>query len=126
MKGPSPNILDWIPRSFLILLVVASPWPFGSVAPRAASTLTAALLVFYGLYWAIQLLRQRNATAPHGWPWIVSGLLFVTIQSLPLPSALTAVAAPAVARAYAPLATELGASSAGSGWHPISVEPFRT
>jgi len=124
MKGPSP-ILDWIPRSFLILLVVASPWPFGSVAPRAAATLAAALLVFYGFYWAAQLLRKRNATAPYGWLWILSGLAFVAIQNLPLPSALTAVAAPAVARAYAPLGTELD-SSAGGGWHPISIEPFRT
>jgi O-antigen ligase len=128
MKGPSPKILDWIPRSFLVLLVVASPWPFGSVAPRAASTLTAALLVFYGVYWAVQLLGNRNATAPHGWLWIVSGLAFVAIQNLPLPSALTATAAPAVARAYAPLGTELdaGAASPGSRWHPISIEPFRT
>ncbi len=125
MMEPSPKTLDWIPRLFLILLVVASPWPFGSVAPRTASTLTAALVVFYGLYWAIQLLRKRNATAPHGWLWIVSGLGFVMIQNLPLPSALTAVAAPAVARAYAPLGTEVNAS-VGSGWHPISIEPFRT
>jgi len=116
---------DWIPRVFLVLLVVASPWPFGSVAPRAASTLTAALLVFYGLYWAVQLLRARNATAPHAWLWIASGLAFVAIQNLPLPSGLTAVAAPAVGRAYAPLGTELGAG-ASSGWHPISIEPFRT
>jgi O-antigen ligase len=128
MKGPSPKILDWIPRLFLIVLVVASPWPFGSVTPRAASTLTAALLVFYGLYWAVQLLRKRSATAPHGWLWILSGLAFVAIQNLPLPSALTAVAAPAVARAYAPLGTELdaGVGSADGRWHPISIEPFRT
>jgi len=127
-SGPSPKIRDWIPRFLLIFLVVASPWPFGSVAPRAASTLTAALLVFYGLYWAVQLLRERSATAPHGWLWIVSGLAFVAIQNLPLPSALTAVAAPAVARAYAPLGTELdaGVGSADGRWHPISIEPFRT
>jgi O-antigen ligase len=128
MKGPSPKILGWIPRLFLILLVVASPWPFGSVAPRAASTLTAALLVFYGLYWAVQLVRQRSATVPHGWFWIVSGLAFVAIQNLPLPSAFSAFAAPAVARAYAPLGTELdtGVGSADGRWHPISIEPFRT
>lgn len=128
MKGPSPNTLGWIPRLLLILLVVASPWPFGSVAPRAASTLIAALLVLYGLYWAIQMLRQRSVTAPHGWLWIVSGLALVAIQNLPLPSALTAVAAPAVARAYAPLGTELdaGIGSADGRWHPTSIEPFRT
>jgi O-antigen ligase len=129
-SGPFPKIRDWTPRVLLIILVVASPWPFGSVAPRAASTLTAALLVFYGLYWAVQLLRRRSATAPHGWLWIVSGLLFVTIQTLPLPSIVTSVAAPAVARVYAPLGTELDATGsvarAGSRWHPISIEPFQT
>jgi len=128
MDGPSTKTLDWISRSFLILLVVGSPWPFGSVAPKAASTLSAALLGFYGLYWAIQLLRQRSATVPPGWLWIVSGLAFIAIQNVPLPPALTALGAPAVARAYAQLATALdaGLGSADGGWHPISVEPFRT
>ncbi len=122
MKGPSPKILDWIPRFLFVLLIVASPWPFGSVAPRAASTLAAALLALYGGYWAVRFLRQRSATLPHGWPWIVLGLAFVAIQNVPLPSALTAVA-PGVERAYAPLATALDTPSK---WHPISIEPFRT
>jgi len=128
MKAPSPKILDWIARSLLILLVVASPWPFGSVAPRAASTLTAALLVVYGIYWSVQLLSSRKPTAPHGWIWIVSGIAFVAFQNLPLPSAVTALAAPAVARAYAPLRTEtfVGVGSADASWHPVSIEPFRT
>ncbi len=122
MKGPPPKILAWLARSFLLLLVVASPWPFGSVAPRAASTLAAALLVLYGAYWAFRFLRQRSVTLPHGWIWLGFGLAFVSMQSVPLPSTLTAVA-PGVNRTYAPIAAELGASP---GWHPISVEPFRT
>jgi O-antigen ligase len=126
-SAPPPGIRDWIPRFLLLVLVVASPWPFGSVAPRAASTLAAALLVLYGLFWASELLRNRSATAPHGWRWIASGLAFVAVQNLPLPPAITALAAPAVARAYAPLSTEVyrGGESASS-WHPISIEPFRT
>ncbi len=130
MKAPGsfPNIRTLAPHLLLILLVVASPWPFGSVTPRAASILAATLLVFYGLYWAVQLLRNRSATAPHGWPWILSGMAFVAIQNLPLPSAFSAVAAPAVARAYAPLGTELddGVGAADGRWHPFSIEPFRT
>jgi O-antigen ligase len=122
---PPSRLLDFLPHSLLILLVVASPWPFGSVTPRAASTLAAALLVLYGGYWTIQLARERRATVPHGWIWIVSGLCFIGLQNVPLPSALVALAAPAVARAYAPLGTELD-STVGSGWHPISIEPFRT
>ncbi|HEY7699883.1 MAG TPA: O-antigen ligase family protein, partial [Vicinamibacteria bacterium] len=109
----------------LVLLVVASPWPFGSVTPRAASTLTAALLVLYGGYWASTFLRKRSATLPHGWIWIVSGLAFVGLQNVPLPPSLLDIGAPAVARAYAPLGTELDSKEAG-GWHPISIEPFRT
>ncbi len=120
---PSSKLRHLLPRCLLLLFVTASPWPFGSVAPRAASTLAAALLVFYGCYWAIQLVWRKNATAPHGWIWIASGLAFVAFQNLPLPSALTAFAAPAVDRAYARLGTELDASAS---WHPLSIEPFRT
>ncbi len=123
MKGPSAKTLDWIPRFFLVLLVVSSPWPFGSVAPRAASTLAAALLVLSGGYWAVRFLQRRSAILPHGWAWIVSGLAFVAIQNVPLPSTLTAAVGPGAARAYAPLGTELDAPSE---WHPISIEPFRT
>ncbi len=122
MKGPPPKILAWLARSFLLLLVVASPWPFGSVAPRAASTLAAGLLVLYGAYWAFRFVQQRSVTLPHGWIWLALGLAFVSMQSVPFPSTLTAVA-PGVNRTYAPIAAELGASP---GWHPISVEPFRT
>ncbi len=129
MKGSAPprGIRDWIPRFLLLLLVVASPWPFGSVAPRAASTLAAALLLFYGLYWTSELLRKRSVAAPHGWRFIACGLAFVAVQNAPLPPGLTAFAAPAVARAYTPLSTELDDGSGGdSSWHPISIEPFRT
>lgn len=129
MKGSTrpDGIRGWIPRVLLVLLVVASPWPFGSVAPRAAATLAAALLVFHGLFWASELVRERVVTAPHGWPWIASGLAFVALQNVPLPAPLTAFAAPAVERAYAPLATALEDGSGSlSSWHPISIEPFRT
>lgn len=124
-SGPSSKIRDFLPRFLLVFLVVASPWPFGSVTPRAASTLTAALLVLYGGYWALEFLRERSANAPPGWVWIASGLAFVALQNVPLPSALVSTAAPAVARAYAPLGTELH-SAGGGGWHPISIEPYRT
>jgi O-antigen ligase len=122
MMGRSSNVLDWIVRSLLLFLVVASPWPFGSVAPRGASTLAAALLVLYGAYGAIRCLQKRSAAPPFGWVWIVSGLAATAIQNLPLPATLTGIA-PGVNRAYAPLATELGDVG---GWHGLSIEPFRT
>ena len=123
MNGSAPptGIRDWIPRFLLLVLVVASPWPFGSVAPRAASTLAAALLVLYGVFWASELLRNRSATVPHGWRSIALGLAFVALQNLPLPPGTTALTAPAVARAYAPLSTELDDGGGGdSSWHPSS------
>ena len=122
MKERSSRILDWIARSLLLLLVVASPWPFGSVAPRAASTLAAALFVLYAAHAAVGWLRDRSPAPPHGGLWIASGLALAAFQSLPLPSAITAIA-PGVGRAYSALENELGAVSA---WHPLSIEPFRT
>ncbi|HEY7818719.1 MAG TPA: O-antigen ligase family protein, partial [Vicinamibacteria bacterium] len=112
------------PRAFLLFVVVLSPWPFGSVAPRAAATLTAVLLTFYGLYWANRLLRQRAVTLPPGWIWMVCGLALVAVQTIPLPAPLADFAAPAVGRAYEPLGNVL--ESGGERWHSLSLEPFRT
>jgi O-antigen ligase len=130
MSGTSSSatVRRLVPRLLLIAIVIASPWPFGSVPPLAASALAASLLVLYGAYWGTQILFRKRATAPAGWIVIAAGIAFIALQNVPLPRELTARAAPGVERVYAPLANLLGGDPArdGSGWHPISIEPFRT
>jgi O-antigen ligase len=117
-----PAISRLIPRFLLLVLVVAAPWPFGSVTPRAAAMLTASLLILFGAYWSIALFRGRSVEAPPALPWITAALALVAFQSLPWPESFSDWIAPAVGRVYG----RLRAEEVSSGWHPLSLEPFQT
>jgi O-antigen ligase len=117
-----PEISRLVPRFLLLVLVAAAPWPFGSVTPRAASILTASLLIFSGVFWAMELLRGRRLQAPPGLKWIAIGFALVVFQSLPWPESLSDLLSPGVGRAYLPLRDE----GLSLGWHPLSLEPFQT
>jgi hypothetical protein len=112
----------WTPPVALVVLVVAAPWPFGSVIPRAASILTACLLGLSGLYAADRLVRNKSLTLPAALPWIAAGFLLVVLQQVPLPPTAIGAAAPGAADVYRSLQRELEIA----GWHPVSVESFQT
>jgi len=108
-------------RLVLLALVVAAPWPFGSVTPRSASILTASVLILFGIFWSIEMFRGQSLQAPPALPWIAIGLALVLFQSLPWPGSLSDLVAPAVGLAYRPLRDE----QLSVGWHPLSLEPFQ-
>ena len=113
--------LDWLIRLALVGIVVAAPWPFGSVTPRAASLLAVALVMLLGVALSRQFLSDRVAI-PQGWSFVVLALALFALQLVPLPGGIVRALAPAVAEIRAPLTSEL----ALDGWQPPSIEPFRT
>jgi O-antigen ligase len=117
-----PAISRLLPRFLLLALVAAAPWPFGSVTPRAASILTASLLLLSGVFWSIEMFRGRSLRAPPALPWIAIGFALVFFQIVPWPESLSDLIAPGVGQAYRPLRDE----QLSAGWHPLSVEPFQT
>jgi O-antigen ligase len=117
-----PEVSRLAPRVLLFVVIAAAPWHFGSVTPRAASILTASLLILSGVFWAMELLRGRGLQAPPAWPWIAIGLALVLFQSVPWPASLSDLLAPGVGQAYRPLRDE----PMSLGWHPLSLEPFQT
>jgi len=111
----------WATRISLLVLVAAAPWPFGSVTPRPAAALSAALVAVAFALFAISF-RSRSFHRTPAWLWLAAALAFVVAQQVPLPAQWTRLLAPAVAAIYAPLRDDFG----GSGWHALSIEPFRT
>ena len=118
---PVKATLDWLIRLAFVAIVVAAPWPFGSVTPRAASLLAVALVILLGVALSRQFLSEQVAI-PRGWSFVVLALALFALQLVPLPEGIVRALAPAVAEIRAPLTSEL----ALDGWQPPSIEPFRT
>jgi tetratricopeptide (TPR) repeat protein len=113
--------LDWLARIAFAAVLLASPWPFGSVTPRPASLLAVTLVVLFAFTLSRQFLSGRVAVPP-GWLFAILAFALFGLQLVPLPGGIVRTFAPAVADLCAPLVTELFIN----GWHPSSIEPFRT
>lgn len=112
-----------IARGILLALVVAAPWPFGSVTPRVAGALSFALVVIALTFFGIELARRGRLPTPRGRLIVAAFLLLVALQLLPLPELVSGLFSPASGAIYAAFDAHF---PPGSGWHPISVEPFET
>ena len=64
----------------------------------------------------------------YAWPaasWVALGLALVAVQLVPIPSGLMGLLAPAAHSIHHPN-VPAAREALGSGWHPISIEPFLT
>ena len=111
----------WALRLTLLALVLASPWPFGSVTPKPATLLSAALVVACGLFLLSRVYYERLRPPPLWW-WLAGALALALVQQLPLPPPWAQTIAPAVGNVYQSVQELTGVVS----WHPLSVEPFQT
>lgn len=109
----------------LVVLTVASPWPFGSVSSSAMRMVTLGLVA--------TSLALTTAAAVRGWDlrvpipiWAAVALpALATLQLVPLPRALHFLLAPGSAAVWHP--TEPAAVAVlGPGPHPISIWPEAT
>ncbi len=114
-----------IALAVLVALVVVSPWPFGSVDPRATQ--------------GIALVSLATALGAHAWDarrgqlrlpafvlWPLLGLwLLAALQLAPWPAALHHLIAPGSAAVWQPDVPE-AAAVLGPGPHPISLDPEAT
>ena len=126
MAAPHGERVDWTVRILLLLLLVASPWPFGSATPLPPAFLSAALYVLFGIWVAFLLIKKTDLQFP--WPghrWLALGLLFGLFQLLPLAPSLLGALAPASATIHYPAAAE-AQQALGTGWRSVSIEPFAT
>ena len=126
MAAPHGERVDWTVRILLLLLLVASPWPFGSATPLPSAFLSAALYVLFGIWVAFLLIKKTDLQFP--WPghrWLALGLLFGLFQLLPLAPSLLGALAPASATIHYPAAAE-AQQALGTGWRSVSIEPFAT
>ena len=109
----------------LAVLAIASPWPFGSVAPWAvyAVSATALAAATAALVWAG---RGSGLLVPAVRLRALSALLALgVVQCVPLPEALHGVIAPGSHRVWHP--TEPAAAEAlGAVPRPVSVDPDGT
>jgi O-antigen ligase len=108
----------------LVALVVAAPWPFGSVRPWTIELMTvialgaALVALLAGLRRGLQL-----ADVP---VWPLLGFLGVAlVQLVPLPAALHAVVAPGSAAVWHPSDAAAG-GVLGPGPFPVSLDPATT
>ncbi len=111
----------WALRLGSLALIVLAPWPFGSVTPRPAAQLSAALVALCGLY-VLSRIYYRELRPPPSWIWLVAACGFVLLQQVPLPSGWADVVAPAVGNFYEPLRS----ITETERWRSISAEPFQT
>ena len=109
----------------LAALVVASPWPFGSVSPLVAWAIT---LVMLATVTAVLVAQARGGEAviPAAPLWPLAGLFAVgAFQLVPMPSGLLAVLAPGPASIWHPEDTA-AAAVLGRGFRPVSIDPEAT
>ena len=122
MSRPSREaVVLWGLRVTLLVVLVASPWPFGSATPRPAAILSGSLLVLLALYLGTRLHAGSLHRTP-GLAWAGGALALVALQLTPLPNGIVAFIAPAVRDVYAPVSEYLGEVR----WHTLSIEPFQT
>ncbi len=113
-------------RTVFLLLLVASPWPFGSATYRPMGLLTGCLFVLFGVWVAYLLLSKGKPR--YQWVasrWIILGLGIGCLQLLPLPTGLLKMIAPASHTVYVPVVQE-AKQIIGEGWRSVSIEPFST
>ncbi|MGH9461607.1 MAG: O-antigen ligase family protein [Vicinamibacteria bacterium] len=118
--------LGWSIRGALLLLLIASPWPFGSATPVPSAYLSASIYVLFGIWVAFVLIRKTDLAFP--WPghrWLALGVLVGLLQLLPLAPGLVDVLAPASASIHYPAAAGVE-QVLGHDWRPVSIEPFAT
>jgi O-antigen ligase len=108
----------------LVLLAVASPWPFGSAHPFAIRVVSVAALAAVVASLLVGAVRGGlTLPAVPLWP-ALAFLVLGALQLVPLPSELHARVAPASAQAWHP--SEAAAAVLGSGPRPVSVDPATT
>lgn len=110
-------------RLGLLALVLASPWPFGSVTPRPAALLSVALVTLCGVY-VVTRVYYKKLGPPPMWTWLGAVVALLLLQQVPMPHAWTDVGAPAVGSFYEPLRGIAVADE--DWWHAMSAEPFQT
>jgi O-antigen ligase len=110
----------------LVILVVLSPWPFGSVHLRTtqAVALVSLATAFGALLW--DGCRGPLQLAPRVILWSLAGLwALAVLQLFPLPEALHRWIAPGSAAVWFPDTSAAGAVL-GPGPHPVSLYPEAT
>jgi O-antigen ligase len=109
----------------LVLLVVLTPWPFGSAHPLATRVVSVMALVAAFVVVA-RGLRGDPAEVPAFPAWWVGGLLALAVlQLVPLPAGLHTMLAPGSAAVWHPAEPE-AAGLLGAGPRPISIDPEAT
>jgi len=110
----------------LLLLLIVSPWPFGSATPLPSAFLSASLYVLFALWVGFLLIKRPDLAFPWpGYRWLAVGLVLGLVQLLPLAPGFLKVLAPASATIHYPAVAE-ARQVLGEGWHPVSVQPFAT
>lgn len=120
------RVTTWCLRSVFLLLLIASPWPFGSATYRPMGLLTGALFILLGV-WVVYLLLSKKNPRP-AWVasrWILLGLGIGLLQLLPVPTSLLKMVAPASHAVHVPVVQE-AKQILGEAWRPLSIEPFST
>jgi O-antigen ligase len=108
-----------------VLLVVASPWPYGSADPHVARAIS--LLALAAALAALVLERDAKVAARgpfEAWP-LAALFLLALAQMVPLPRAVLAAVAPGPAALWHP-AVAAAATVLGDGARPVSIAPEAT
>jgi hypothetical protein len=109
----------------LVVLVVLSPWPFGSAHPRTSQGIAVAALLT-SLVLLIPLGHRGDPLVPRRILWPLVGLwLLAGLQLVPLPRPLHEVVARGPNAVWYPDEAE-PAAVLGPGSHPLSVYPEAT
>ena len=110
----------------LVVLAVATPWPFGSVQPWAERAVAGLALGAVLAALAAGVVGSRGAwrASVPAWP-LVALLALAALQVVPVPPALHAGVAPGSAAIWHP-AEPTAAAALGGGARPVSIEPGAT
>jgi O-antigen ligase len=109
----------------LLLLALASPWPFGSAHPLAVSVI---MLLALGAAFVTSLAEAWHGrlVLPSAPLWPLAGFLLLgAFQLLPLPPSLHSALAPGSWTIWRP-AEPAAAAILGPAWRPVSVFPAAT
>jgi O-antigen ligase len=121
----SPTSGSRLALAVLVVLVVLSPWPFGSAHPRTTQAIAVVCLAT-SLAVVLWDWRLGGVASAHALLWPLLGLwALALLQLVPLPGGLLHLLAPGPAEVWYP-AEPVAAAVLGDGPHPISVYPEAT